>query len=194
MYLVNNVVVPTQMVDINANGTNIPLSLFNIAVSYFRSEPSPSKPFSPTGTFLLNKLLMTELITKSNSTASVISRSQECLLNLENSPLSTEDQNQVPKPVQPQEHPPPQLANQPPPPPPLVAPYFKRVVDFRWKLNTYWICCCYNCCQGGASATGSGSTSTATGKSSGHATYGSRGFAIAIGMIGVGFAAMFVTA
>jgi hypothetical protein len=37
-------------------------------------------------------------------------------------------------------------------------------------------------------------TSTATGTSSGHATYGSRGFAIAVGMIGVGFAAMFVIA
>jgi len=50
----------------------------------------------------------------------------------------------------------------------------------------------------GASGTGAGasgkSTGTATGTSSGHATYGSRGFAIALGMIGVGFAAMFVVA
>src|SRR5262245_41581648 len=39
------------------------------------------------------------------------------------------------------------------------------------------------------------STSTATGaSSSGVSTYGSRGFAIAVGMIGIGFAAMFVVA
>jgi len=47
----------------------------------------------------------------------------------------------------------------------------------------------------GTAATGTTKgTSTATGTSSGHATYGSRGFAIAVGMIGVGFAAMFVIA
>jgi len=45
-----------------------------------------------------------------------------------------------------------------------------------------------------ASGSAAKSTGTATGTSSGHATYGSRGFAIALAMIGVGFAAMFVVA
>lgn len=51
--------------------------------------------------------------------------------------------------------------------------------------------------SGSASVTGSASakaSSTATGTSSGHATYGSRGFAIAVGMIGVVFAGMFAIA
>jgi hypothetical protein len=188
MYLVNNDVDPTQMVDINANGTN---TLFHSLISQFlpRLELSPSIPFSPTGTFLLKKLLMTELITKFNSTASVISRPQECLLNLENSPLSTVDQNQVPKPVQSQKHPP---ADQPPPPAPLVAPTLKTFLILGGNSPTGSSGATGT--NAAASATGSGSSSTSTGKSSGHATYGSRGFAIALGMIGVGFAAMFVTA
>jgi hypothetical protein len=45
-----------------------------------------------------------------------------------------------------------------------------------------------------SSSTSSSSTASATHKSSGVATYGSRGYAIAIGMVTVGFAAMFVVA
>ena len=41
-------------------------------------------------------------------------------------------------------------------------------------------------------AAGSTSTSSGTGTSSGNATYGSRGLAIAMGIIGVGLTAMFV--
>jgi len=48
--------------------------------------------------------------------------------------------------------------------------------------------------ESGSSASGSTSTPTATGKSSGSGTYGSRGVAIALGVVSIGFAAMIVVA
>lgn len=174
------------------------ISLLIVLTSFFHSlilqsaamlKASPSKPFSRTGTSLVSTLLMTEPITKFNSTVSVISRNRECLLYLENSQLSTVAQNQAPKPLQPQKHPP---ADQPPPPAPLVAPTLKTFLILGGNSPTGSSGATGT--TAAASATGSGSSSTSTGKSSGHATYGSRGFAIALGMIGVGFAAMFITA
>ena len=57
MYLVNDVVVPPQMIDINANGT-----IFSFAPLIWQSppllEPLPSLPYSPMGTSYIKKLLM----------------------------------------------------------------------------------------------------------------------------------------